>query len=152
MTTQVNALPRAAQHWLAGRPRLTDVLWIGGLTVLDMVTVLDRTPRPPVWGVALWGAQTVPLLWRRTRPAAALAAMTALYVLFQVLGPVPAKIPGPFLLMLGVYALARYASVTVSVALTLQNRVQAALFAHRAGLTADAVDVGSGRPAAGSDG
>ncbi|GHE05227.1 sensor histidine kinase [Streptomyces alanosinicus] len=119
MTVQVNALPRAAQHWLADRPRLTDALWAGGLTLLDMATVLDRAPRPVGWGVALWGAQTVPLLWRRTRPRTVLAAMTALYVLFQALGPIPGKIPGPFLLMLGVYAVARYAPAPASGPLTL---------------------------------
>ncbi|OLZ63040.1 two-component sensor histidine kinase [Streptomyces sp. IMTB 2501] len=119
MNAQVNTLPRAAQHWLADRPRLTDALWAGGLTLLDMVTVLDRTPRPPGWGVALWGAQTVPLLWRRTRPRTVLVAMTMLYVLFQTLGPIHGKIPGPFLLMIGVYAVARYAPASASGPLTL---------------------------------
>ncbi|EST19473.1 DUF7134 domain-containing protein [Streptomyces roseochromogenus] len=94
MSAQVNTLPLAAQRRLAGRPRLTDALWVGGLTLLDVVTVLDRTPRPPGWGVALRGAQTVPLLWRRTRPRTALVAMTVLYVLFQALGPIHGKVPG----------------------------------------------------------
>ncbi|MER6383044.1 histidine kinase [Streptomyces sp. NPDC001250] len=119
MTAQVNALPRAARHWLTDRPRLADTLWVGGLTLLDMVTVLDRTPRPPGWGVALWGAQTVPLLWRRTRPRTVLVAMTVLYVLFQALAPIYGKVPGPFLLMIGVYAVARYASAPASGPLTL---------------------------------
>ncbi|MER6026091.1 histidine kinase [Streptomyces sp. NPDC001851] len=127
MTTQVNALPRAARHWLADRPRVTDALWAGGLTLLDMATVLDRTPRPAGWGVALWGAQTVPLLWRRTHPRAALLAMTALYVLFQALGPIPGKVPGPFLLMIGVYAVARRAPAPASLPLTLSVLVVAAV-------------------------
>ncbi|MEU8033105.1 histidine kinase [Streptomyces sp. NPDC049099] len=127
MTTQVNALPRAAQLWLADRPRLTDALWGGGLTLLDMATVLDRTPRPPVWGVALWGAQTVPLLWRRTHPRTALLSMTAVYVVFQALGPIPGKIPGPFLLMIGVYAVARHAPAPASVPLTGSVLVTAAV-------------------------
>ncbi|MFF3916770.1 sensor histidine kinase [Streptomyces sp. NPDC001852] len=119
MSAQVNVLPRAAQRWLADRPRLTDALWVGGLTLVDMTTVLDRTPRPPAWGVALWGAQTLPLLWRRTRPRTVLLAMTALYVLFQALDPIPGKVPGPFLLMLGVYAVARHAPASASVPLTV---------------------------------
>jgi signal transduction histidine kinase len=45
--------------------------------------------------------------------------MTGLYVVFQALSPVPGKIPGPFLLMLGVYAVARYAPVPVSLPGTL---------------------------------
>ncbi|GGU91820.1 ATPase [Streptomyces filipinensis] len=127
MTTQVNALPRAAQRWLADRPRLTDALWAGGLTLLDVATVLDRTPRPPVWGVLLWGAQTVPLPWRRTRPRTVLVAMVALYVLFQALGPIHAKVPGPFLLMIGVYAVARHTPASASVPLTLSGLVTAAV-------------------------
>ncbi|AOR36447.1 two-component sensor histidine kinase [Streptomyces fodineus] len=119
MTTQVNTLPRAVQRRLADRPRLTDSLWVGGLTLVDMATVLDRTPRSAGWGVALWGAQTLPLLWRRARPRTVLVAMTALYVLFQALGPIPEKVPGPFLLMLGVYAVARHAPASASVPLTL---------------------------------
>jgi signal transduction histidine kinase len=110
---------RAVQRWFADRPYLTDLALGGGLTLLDVVTVLDRSPRPGVLGVALWGAQTVPLLWRRTRPRAVLAAMTCLYVVFQALSPVHAKIPGPFLLMLGVYALARHAPVRASLPGTL---------------------------------
>ncbi|KOV65503.1 sensor histidine kinase [Streptomyces sp. MMG1121] len=127
MSTQVNALPRAAQRWLADRPRLTDAVWVGALTLFDMATVLDRTPAPPAWGVALWGTQTVPLLWRRTAPRAVLVTMTGLYALFQALGPIPTKVPGPFLLMLGVYALARRAPAAVSGALTLLTLVATAV-------------------------
>ncbi|MFJ5304588.1 sensor histidine kinase [Streptomyces sp. NPDC088350] len=112
-------MPQAAQRWFAARPHLTDVALGGGLTLFDMVTVLDRSPAPNGRGLALWGAQTVPLLWRRTRPRTVLAAMTGLYVVFQVLGPIPGKIPGPFLLMLGVYALARYEPAAVSLPGTL---------------------------------
>ncbi|MFI2200151.1 sensor histidine kinase [Streptomyces sp. NPDC020192] len=127
MTIQVNALPGAALRRLAGRPRLTDAVWVGGLTLFDMATVVDRTPGPPGWGVALWGAQTVPLLWRRTAPRAVLLAMTGLYVLFQALGPVPTKVPGPFLLMLGVYALARRRPASASAPLTVLSLVSAAV-------------------------
>ncbi|MBK3570402.1 sensor histidine kinase [Streptomyces sp. MBT62] len=119
MVMETRALPRAAQRWFAARPRLTDVALGGGLTLFDMATVLGRNPTPSAWAVALWGAQTVPLLWRRTRPRTVLAAMTVLYVAFQVLGPIPGKIPGPFLLMIGVYALARYEPVAASVPGTL---------------------------------
>ncbi|WP_223279243.1 sensor histidine kinase [Streptomyces sp. SDr-06] len=104
---------------MTDRPRLTDVALGGGLTLFDMVTVAARTPQPGALGVALWGAQTVPLLWRRTRPRAVLTAMTCLYVAFQVLSPIQGRIPGPFLLMIGVYAVARYAPVRTSVAGTL---------------------------------
>ncbi|MFG3206578.1 sensor histidine kinase [Streptomyces sp. NPDC048192] len=127
MSAQLNALPRAVRHRLAGRPRLTDAMWVGGLTLLDALTVADRTPQPPAWGVALWGAQTVPLLCRRTRPRAVLLAMTGLYVLFQALGPIPAKVPGPFLLMLGVYAVARYTPATASAPLALFTLASAAV-------------------------
>ncbi|MFI1071782.1 sensor histidine kinase [Streptomyces puniciscabiei] len=127
MSAQVIALPRAAHRWLADRPRLTDAVWVGALTLLDMATVRARTPEPPVWGVALWGAQTVPLLWRRTAPRAVLVAMTALYVLFQTLGPIPSKVPGPFLLMLGVYTVARYTPAAASAPLTLLGLASAAV-------------------------
>ncbi|MFD7339404.1 sensor histidine kinase [Streptomyces violascens] len=119
MVITLKAAPRAARRWIADRPRLTDVALGGGLTLFDVATVLDRTPAPAGWGVALWGAQTVPLLWRRTRPLAVLAAMTCLYVAFQVLSPVQGRIPGPFLLMIGVYAAARYAPVPASLLGTL---------------------------------
>lgn len=119
MVINLKAAPRAARQWTADRPRLTDVALGGGLTLLDVATVLDRTPEPAGWGVALWGAQTVPLLCRRTRPLAVLAAMTCLYVAFQVLSPIQGRIPGPFLLMIGVYAAARYAPVPASLLGTL---------------------------------
>ncbi|MGW7098859.1 sensor histidine kinase [Streptomyces sp. NPDC054838] len=119
MVTKTRALPGAAQRWFTTRPHLTDVALGGGLTLFDMATVLERSPAPGGWGLTLWGAQTVPLLWRRTRPRTVLAAMTLLYAAFQVLSPVPGKIPGPFLLVLGVYALARYAPVAVSLTGTL---------------------------------
>ncbi|MGW2815778.1 sensor histidine kinase [Streptomyces sp. NPDC001415] len=115
----MKAAPREARRWIADRPRLTDVALGGGLTLFDVATVLDRTPEPSGWGVALWGAQTVPLLWRRTRPIAVLAAMTCLYVAFQVLSPIQGRIPGPFLLMIGVYGAARYAPVPASLPGTL---------------------------------
>ncbi|MFF1542663.1 sensor histidine kinase [Streptomyces sp. NPDC058291] len=115
----MKALPRAAQRWAARRPWLTDVALGGGLTLFDMATVLGRTPEPAGWGVALWGAQTVPLLWRRSRPRACLAAMTCWYMAFQVLSPIEGRIPGPFLLMIGVYAAARYAPVRGSLPGTL---------------------------------
>jgi signal transduction histidine kinase len=102
MDTELTAVPGVVRRWIADRPRLTDVALGGGLTLFDMATLLDRR-------LALWGAQTVPLLWRQTYPRAALAAMTGLYVLFQAIGPIQGKIPGPFLLMIGVYAVARYA-------------------------------------------
>ncbi|MGW2425945.1 sensor histidine kinase, partial [Streptomyces sp. NPDC001709] len=123
----MKSLTRAVQRRLADRPRLTDAVWVGGLTLLDMATVPARTPAPPAWGVALWGAQTVPLLWRRTAPRAVLVVMTALYVLFQALGPIPSKVPGPFLLMLGVYAVARYTPAAASVPLTLLGLASAAV-------------------------
>ncbi|WP_235583038.1 sensor histidine kinase [Kitasatospora sp. Root107] len=110
---------RAAHQRIADRPRPVDVALGCGLTLFDMATLLGHRPAPPGWGLALWGAQTVPLLWRRTHPRAALAAMTGLYVVFQVLDPVPGKVPGPFLLVIGIYAVARYAPVSASLPGTL---------------------------------
>ncbi|MEV7380343.1 sensor histidine kinase [Streptomyces lydicus] len=114
MITTMCAAPRAVRRWMADRPRLTDAALGGGITLFDVVTVLDRSPEPGVWGVALWGMQTVPLLWRRTRPCAVLAAMTGLYVVFQILSPIHGRIPGPFLLVIGVYGVARYATASAS--------------------------------------
>ncbi|MFI9358806.1 sensor histidine kinase [Streptomyces lydicus] len=114
MITSRYAAPRAVRRWVADRPRLADVALGGGITLFDVATVLDRSPKPGVLGVALWGLQTVPLLCRRTRPCAVLAAMTGLYVVFQILSPIHGRIPGPFLLMIGVYGIARYASATAS--------------------------------------
>src|SRR5689334_2689976 len=102
MDTELTAVPGVVRQWIADRPRLTDVALGGGLTLFDMATLLDRRPAPDGWGLALWGAQTVPLLWRRTHSRAVLAAMTGLYVLFQAIAPIQGKIPGPFLLMIGV--------------------------------------------------
>ncbi|MFJ5921242.1 sensor histidine kinase [Kitasatospora sp. NPDC092948] len=109
MATWTTTALRAAPRWIADRPRLTDAALGGGLTLFDAATVLNHTPVPGSWAVALWAAQTVPLLWRRRWPGAVLTAMTAVYLLFRLLDPIPGKIPGPYLLMLGVYALARYA-------------------------------------------
>jgi signal transduction histidine kinase len=119
MTTKMTARLRAAQQWTAGRPWLMDIALGGGLTLFDVATLLARRPTPGAWGLALWGAQTAPLLWRRVRPRTVLAGMTGLYVVFQVLSSVPGKIPGPFLLMVGIYAIARYAPVTASLLGTL---------------------------------
>ncbi|MFI0786190.1 sensor histidine kinase [Streptomyces lydicus] len=119
MITTVYAAPRAVRRWMADRPRLTDVALGGGITLFDVATVLDRSPEPGVGGVALWGMQTVPLIWRRTRPCVVLAAMTGLYVLFQILSPIHGRIPGPFLLMIGVYGVARYATAAASLPGTL---------------------------------
>lgn len=113
-TTAVYAAPRTVRRWLADRPRLTDVALGGGITLFDVATVADRAPQPGLSGLVLWGLQTVPLLWRRTRPCAVLAAMTGLYVAFQITSPIPGRIPGPFLLMIGVYGLARYATAAAS--------------------------------------
>src|ERR1700731_1736012 len=110
---------RAFQRWATGRPWLMDVTLGGGLTAFDVLTLMNRRPPSSTWGVALWGLQTVPLFWRRRHPHAVLAAMTGAYVLFQVVGPVPEKVPGPFLLMFGVYAVARYAPVSGSLPGTL---------------------------------
>ncbi|WP_331744168.1 histidine kinase (plasmid) [Streptomyces sp. NBC_01384] len=119
MITTMYAAPRTVRRWTADRPRLTDVALGGGITLFDMATVLDRTPEPDGWGVALWGMQTAPLLWRRTRPCAVLATMTVLYVVFQILSPIHGRIPGPFLLMIGVYGVARYATASASLPGTL---------------------------------
>ncbi|MFI1432038.1 sensor histidine kinase [Streptomyces lydicus] len=115
MITTMCAAPRAVRRWMADRPRLTDAALGGGITLFDVVTVLDRSPEPGAWGVALWGMQTVPLLCRRTRPCTVLAAMTGLYVVFQILSPIHGRIPGPFLLVIGVYGVARYATASASV-------------------------------------
>lgn len=106
--TNTTAALRGALTRLAGRPWPADVALGGGLTVLDVATLLARQPAPRPAGVLLWGAQTVPLLWRRHRPRAVLLAMTALFVVFETAGPVPGKTPGPYFLVFAVYALARY--------------------------------------------
>ncbi|BBC98580.1 sensor histidine kinase [Streptomyces griseofuscus] len=131
MVTDLKAAPRAARRWIACRPRLADAALGGGLTLFDVATVVHRAPEPAAWGVALWGAQTVPLLWRRTHPCLALAAMTVLYAAFQATSPIAGKVPGPFLLMLGVYALAGHVRARVSLPGTVLCLVSA--------LTADAL-------------
>lgn len=119
MMTRTTAAVRAAHQRIADRPRLVDVALGCGLTLFDIATLLDRRPAPPGWGLALWGAQTVPLIWRRTCPRAVLAAMTGLYVAFQWLSPIQGKIPGPFLLMIGIHAVARYTPASRSLPGTL---------------------------------
>ncbi|MFC4908157.1 sensor histidine kinase [Actinomadura gamaensis] len=109
---------RGARLRLAGRPWLTDVALGGGLSVLDAVTLLGRQPTPSAAGVLLWAAQTVPLLWRRRWPKTVLAVMTALFVLFEAVDPVPGKTPGPYFLVFGVYAVARYRPVREGLAAT----------------------------------
>ena len=106
----MTAAQRAMRRWNEDRPWLVDLALGGGLTLFNMATVVSRHPTPALWAVALWGAQTLPLLIRRSHPGTALAAMTALYALFQALDPIPNKVPGPFLLMVGVYAVARYST------------------------------------------
>ncbi|RFU42334.1 sensor histidine kinase, partial [Actinomadura logoneensis] len=80
----------------------------GGLSLLDAAALLGRDPAPSPAGVLLWAAQTVPLLWRRRFPRTVLAAMTGLFALFETLDPVPGKTPGPYFLIFGVYAVARF--------------------------------------------
>ncbi|MER6052804.1 sensor histidine kinase [Streptomyces sp. NPDC001793] len=107
--THLMAAPRGIWRRLADRrPRLTDLALGAGLTAFDVLTLLGHEPAPRPGGVLLWGLQTVPLLWRRRRPRAVLCAMTAAFVAFEVIDPVPGKIPGPFLLVFAVYAVARY--------------------------------------------
>ncbi|QKW23649.1 sensor histidine kinase [Kitasatospora sp. NA04385] len=119
----------------ARRPWLPDAALGAGLTAFDVLTLLARHPAPGAAGTVLWGAQTVPLLWRRHRPVAVLAAMTAAFVLFTATDPVPGKTPGPYLLVLGVYAAARYAPATRSApatALALATAVATDLLCGRA--------------------
>ncbi|WP_438484078.1 sensor histidine kinase [Streptomyces sp. S186] len=109
MDTPPLAAPRGAWRRLADRrPWLTDLALGGGLTAFDVLTLLGREPAPRPGGVLLWGLQTVPLPWRRRRPRAVLCAMTAAFVAFEVIDPVPGKLPGPFLLVFAVYAVARH--------------------------------------------
>ncbi|GGX39996.1 sensor histidine kinase [Streptomyces noursei] len=137
MDTHPTAAPRGAWRRLADRrPRLTDLALGGGLTAFDMLTLLAREPTPGPAGVALWGLQTVPLLWRRRWPRAVLCAMTAAFVAFEVADPVPGKIPGPFLLVFGVYAVARYTPVPAGlpwVVLSLLTAVTIDLLTGRTG-------------------
>ncbi|MFC5182601.1 sensor histidine kinase [Actinomadura harenae] len=112
MSTDALAVLRGTRLRLAGRPWLTDAALGGGLSVLDALTLLaGRHSAPSPAGLLLWAAQTVPLLWRRRWPRAVLAAMTGLFTLFEILDPVPGKTPGPYFLIFGVYAVARYRPV-----------------------------------------
>lgn len=139
MTTDPAAAVRRLTHrcadLLARRPWLPDAALGAGLTAFDVLTLLARDPAPGAAGTLLWGAQTVPLLWRRHRPVAVLAAMTAAFVLFAAADPVPGKTPGPYLLVLGVYAAARYAPAARSApaaALALATAVATDLLCGRA--------------------
>ncbi|MEU6744783.1 histidine kinase [Spirillospora sp. NPDC046719] len=115
-TVAVTSVLRAARAWTAGRPWLFDAVLGGGLTVFDGMTLAARDPTPGPAALALWGVQTVPLLWRRRRPLAVLAAMTVAFIAFEAADPVPGKTPGPYFLIFGVYAAARYAPAAASLA------------------------------------
>ncbi|MBD2891214.1 hypothetical protein amrb99_01170 [Actinomadura sp. RB99] len=115
-TVAVTSVLRGARTWTAGRPWLFDAVLGGGLTVFDVVTLAARDPAPGPAALALWGVQTVPLLWRRRRPLAVLAAMTVAFIAFEAADPVPGKTPGPYFLIFGVYAAARYAPAAASLA------------------------------------
>jgi signal transduction histidine kinase len=115
-TVAVTSVLRGARVWTAGRPWLFDAALGGGLTVFDVVTLAGRDPAPGPAALALWGAQTVPLLWRRRRPLAVVAAMTAAFIAFEVTDPVAGKTPGPYFLIFGVYAAARYAPAAAGLA------------------------------------
>ncbi|MBO2465809.1 sensor histidine kinase [Actinomadura violacea] len=115
-TAPVMSVLRGARAWTAGRPWLFDAALGGGLTVFDVVTLATRDPAPGPMALALWGVQTVPLLWRRRLPLAVLATMTAAFVVFEAADPVPGKTPGPYFLIFGVYAAARYAPAAASLA------------------------------------
>ncbi|MFF0520524.1 sensor histidine kinase [Actinomadura nitritigenes] len=115
-TVAITSVLRGARAWTAGRPWLFDAVLGGGLTVFDVVTLAARDPAPGPAALALWGVQTVPLLWRRRRPLAVLAAMTVAFIAFEAADPVPGKTPGPYFLIFGVYAAARYAPAAASLA------------------------------------
>jgi len=108
MTRHWTTLLSQARRRFAGRPWAYDVALGAGLTTVNVLTLLGRHPAPSAGGVVLWGAQTVPLFWRSRHPRAVLAAMTAAFVLFEVVDPIPGKVPGPYLLVFGVYAVARH--------------------------------------------
>ncbi|MFB6437918.1 sensor histidine kinase [Streptomyces sp. NPDC056411] len=136
MNTHPMAALRGARRRLAGRPWAADLALGVGLTAFDVVTLLLRDPAPGPAGALLWGLQTVPLCWRRSRPCAVLGAMTAVFVLFEVLDPVPGKFPGPYLLSLAVYAVARCTPWAVSLpgaALSLLVAVATDLLCGRSG-------------------
>lgn len=115
-TVAVTSVLRGVRAWTAGRPWLFDAVLGGGLTVFDVVTLAARDPAPGPAALALWGVQTVPLPWRRRRPLAVLAAMTVAFIAFEAADPVPGKTPGPYFLIFGVYAAARYAPAAASLA------------------------------------
>ncbi|MGI5325011.1 sensor histidine kinase [Actinomadura nitritigenes] len=115
-TVAVTSVLRGFRRWTAGRPWLFDAVLGGGLTVFDVVTLATRDPAPGPAALALWGVQTVPLLWRRRRPLMVLAAMTVAFIAFEAADPVPGKTPGPYFLIFGVYAAARYAPAAASLA------------------------------------
>ncbi|RFS83482.1 sensor histidine kinase [Actinomadura spongiicola] len=128
---------RNARRRLAERPRLGDTLLGVGLTAFDVTAILFREPSPSAAGVVLWGAQSLPLVWRRGRPLVVLATMTAAFVAFETTRVVPHLTPGPYFLALAVYSAARHApypsslggatlSGIVAVATTLLTRDDAA--------------------------
>ncbi|MFC4055791.1 sensor histidine kinase [Actinomadura syzygii] len=106
-TARTAAVLRDARRRLADRPRLADALLGGGLTAFDVAAILVREPPPGAAAVALWGAQSLPLVWRRTRPLAVLAAMTAAFVAFEAAHAIPHTTPGPYFLVFAVYTVAR---------------------------------------------
>ncbi|WP_026413205.1 sensor histidine kinase [Actinomadura oligospora] len=135
MSTSALAVLRGTRVRFAGRPWLADAALGGGLSLLDAATLLARDPAPSPSGALLWAAQTVPLLWRRRRPRTVLAAMTVLFALFEALDPVPGKTPGPYFLIFGVYAVARYRPVRdglTATALALAAATAAELLTGRA--------------------
>ncbi|ARF56249.1 two-component sensor histidine kinase [Streptomyces gilvosporeus] len=140
--TTTAAVLRRALRPFAGRAWAADLALGGGLTVFDMVTLQARHPAPGLFGVLLWGAQTVPLFWRRRFPRTVLGAMTALFVLFEALDPVAGKTPGPYLLIFAVYALARYAALSAS--------LPGAVLSLLAAVATDLVGGRSGPPQLGS--
>ncbi|GAA0279512.1 histidine kinase [Actinomadura nitritigenes] len=115
-TVAVTSVLRGVRAWAAGRPWLFDAALGGGLTAFDVVTLAARDPAPGPAALALWGVQTVPLLWRRLRPLTVLAAMTVAFIAFEAADPVPGKTPGPYFLIFGVHAAARYAPAAASLA------------------------------------
>ncbi|PJN39137.1 two-component sensor histidine kinase [Streptomyces sp. CB02959] len=143
MNTHPTAALRGARRRLVTRrPWLTDLALGGGLTAFDVLTLLSREPAPGPVGVLLWGLQTVPLVWRRRRPRAVLCAMTAAFVAFEVVDPVPGKIPGPYLLVFAVYAVARHTPVRAGLPWTVLSLLTA--------VTTDLLTGRTGPPQAGS--
>ncbi|MFE7312242.1 sensor histidine kinase [Streptomyces sp. NPDC057555] len=137
MNTPSSAALRGARRRLADRrPWLGDLALGGGLTAIDMLTLLARHPAPGAVGVLLWGLQTLPLIWRRRWPRSVLCAMTVAFVVFEAVDPVPGKIPGPYLLIFAVYAVARRTPVRSGLpwtALSLLTAVATDLLTGRGG-------------------